>query len=322
MRILITGGAGFIGSHLTDRLMDEGHEIVVMDNLITGNYQNIARHQSNVRFEFIHHNVSNHIHIVGPLDWVIHFASPASPVDYLTLPIETLKVNSLGTHNTLGLALAKGAKYFLASTSEVYGDPEIHPQVETYWGNVNPIGPRGVYDESKRFAEAITMAYHHKHKLDTRIIRIFNCYGPRLRLDDGRVVSNFIGQALTGKPITIYGEGQQTRSFQFVSDLVDGIVRLMGVEHHLPVNLGNPQEKTVRELAEIIKELTGSASEITARPLPVDDPRRRLPDISKAKSLLGWTPKKDLVEGLTETIEWYRKELENKQVLVPSKSKN
>ncbi|HMY56056.1 MAG TPA: GDP-mannose 4,6-dehydratase, partial [Candidatus Obscuribacter sp.] len=198
----------------------------------------------------------------------------------------------------------------------------IHPQVETYWGNVNPIGPRGVYDESKRFAEAITMAYHHKHKLDTRIIRIFNCYGPRLRLDDGRVVSNFIGQALTGKPITIYGEGQQTRSFQFVSDLVDGIVRLMGVEHHLPVNLGNPQEKTVRELAEIIRELTGSASEITARPLPVDDPRRRLPDISKAKSLLGWTPKKDLVEGLTETIEWYRKELENKQVLVPSKSKN
>jgi len=320
LRILITGGAGFIGSHLTDRLMDEGHEIVVMDNLITGNYQNIARHQSNVRFEFIHHNVSNHIHIVGPLDWVIHFASPASPVDYLTLPIETLKVNSLGTHNTLGLALAKGARYFLASTSEVYGDPEIHPQVETYWGNVNPIGPRGVYDESKRFAEAITMAYHHKHKLDTRIIRIFNCYGPRLRLDDGRVVSNFIGQALTGQPITIYGEGQQTRSFQFVSDLVDGIVRLMGVEHHLPVNLGNPQEKTVRELAEIIKELTGSKSEITARPLPVDDPRRRLPDISKAKSLLGWTPKKDLVEGLSETIEWYRKELESKQVLAPSKS--
>ncbi len=251
--------------------------------------------------------------MVGALDWVIHFASPASPVDYLELPIETLKVNSLGTHNTLGLALAKGAKYFLASTSEVYGDPEVHPQTESYWGNVNPIGPRGVYDEAKRFAEAITMAYHHKHKLDTRIIRIFNCYGPRLRLDDGRVVSNLIGQALTGQPLTIYGDGSQTRSFQFVSDLVEGIVRLMGVEHHLPVNLGNPQEKTVKELATIIKDLTGSKSEIVSKPLPVDDPKRRLPDITKAKQLLGWTPSKDLIEGLKETIEWYRAELSLKQ---------
>jgi dTDP-glucose 4,6-dehydratase len=309
MRVLVTGGAGFIGSHLTDRLMSEGHNVVVMDNLITGNYQNIARHKDNPRFEFIHHNVSNHIHIVGALDWVIHFASPASPVDYLELPIETLKVNSLGTHNTLGLALSKKAKFFLASTSEVYGDPEVHPQPETYWGNVNPIGPRGVYDESKRFAEAITMAYHHKHKLDTRIIRIFNCYGPRLRLADGRVVSNFIGQALNNKALTIYGDGHQTRSFQFVSDLVEGIRRLMEVEYHKPVNLGNPEEKTVLELATLIKQLTGSSSEIVMRPLPTDDPKRRLPDTTRAKELIGWDPKKDLVEGLTETIEWYRGEL-------------
>ncbi|MBY0549652.1 MAG: SDR family oxidoreductase [Candidatus Obscuribacterales bacterium] len=306
MRVLVTGGAGFIGSHLTDRLIEEGHHVMVMDNLITGNYNNIIQHSANPKFEFIHHNVSNHIHLIGDLDWVVHFASPASPIDYLNLPIETLKVNSLGTHNSLGLALAKGAKYFLASTSEVYGDPLKHPQPEDYWGNVNPIGPRGVYDEAKRFAEAITMAYHNKHGLDTRIVRIFNCYGPRLRPDDGRVVSSFIKQALNDEPFTVYGEGNQTRSFQYVSDLVDGIRRLMEVEHHQPVNIGNPEEKTVVELAHIVKELTGSASEVVYKPLPVDDPCRRLPDITKARTLLGWSPRVDLRTGLTRTIEWYR----------------
>jgi dTDP-glucose 4,6-dehydratase len=309
LRVLITGGAGFIGSHLTDRMLADGHDVAVMDNLVTGNYANIAQHKSNPKFQFIHHNVSNHIHVIGDLDWIIHFASPASPIDYLQLPIETLKVNSLGTHNTLGLARAKGAKFFLASTSEVYGDPAVHPQPETYWGNVNPIGPRGVYDESKRFAEALTMAYHNKHALDTRIIRIFNCYGPRLRPDDGRVVSNFIKQALLNQPLTIYGEGQQTRSFQYVSDLVEGIVRLMGVKHHDPVNLGNPEEKTVLELAHIIRELTGSKSDIVKEPLPIDDPQRRLPDITKAKQLIDWTPSTDLKTGLTKTIDWYREHL-------------
>lgn len=279
---------------------------MVMDNLITGNYNNIIQHSANPKFEFIHHNVSNHIHLIGDLDWVVHFASPASPIDYLNLPIETLKVNSLGTHNSLGLALAKKAKYFLASTSEVYGDPLVHPQPEDYWGNVNPIGPRGVYDEAKRFAEAITMAYHNKHGLDTRIVRIFNCYGPRLRPDDGRVVSSFIKQALNGEPFTVYGEGNQTRSFQYVSDLIDGIRRLMEVEHHQPVNIGNPEEKTVVELAHIVKELTKSSSEVVYKPLPVDDPCRRLPDITKARTLLGWSPRVDLRTGLTRTIEWYR----------------
>ncbi len=290
-------------------MIADGHEVIAMDNLVTGTMNNISNHLSNTRFQFIHHNVSNHIHIVGHLDWVIHFASPASPVDYLDLPIETLKVNSLGTHNTLGLALSKGAKYFLASTSEVYGDPEQHPQKESYWGNVNPVGPRGVYDESKRFAEAITMAYHHKHNLDTRIIRIFNCYGPRLRANDGRVVSNFIDQALRGKPLTIYGSGEQTRSFQYVSDLVEGIVRLMGVKFHEPVNLGNPQERTVLELAELVKELTGSKSEIVFKPLPTDDPKRRLPDITRAKDLLDWTPKVEIRDGLKQTIAWYKEQL-------------
>lgn len=306
MKCVITGGAGFIGSHLTDRLLADGNEVAVIDNLITGNFKNIAQHQSNQRFQFIHHNVSNYIHIIGDIDWVIHFASPASPVDYLQLPIETLKVNSLGTHNTLGLARAKNAKYLLASTSEVYGDPEVHPQPESYWGNVNPIGPRGVYDESKRFAEALTMAYHRKHGLDSRIVRIFNCYGPRLRINDGRVVSNFISQALENKPLTIYGDGSQTRSFQYVSDLVEGLTRLMSVNDHEPCNLGNPEEKTVLELAHLIKELTDSKSEIVLKSLPTDDPKRRLPDISKAKRLLNWSPQKDLIDGLKTTIAWYR----------------
>lgn len=301
----MTGGAGFIGSHLVDRLMADGHYVIAMDNLITGKFENIQAHTSSTRFEFIHHNVSNFIHVAGDIDFVVHLASPASPVDYLELPIQTLKVNSLGTHNTLGLATVKNAKYLLASTSEVYGDPEVHPQPETYWGNVNPIGPRGVYDESKRFAEALTMAYHKMHGLDTRIIRIFNCYGPRLRLDDGRVISNFIRQSLEGEPLTVYGEGQQTRSFQYVSDLVDGIVRTMNSDHHLPINLGNPQEKTVAETAKLIKELTGTRSEIVFKELPVDDPRRRLPDITKAKELLGWTPKTELVDGLKQTIAWF-----------------
>ncbi len=306
MRILITGGAGFIGSHLTDRLLSEGHYVLVMDNLITGELENIAQHTSNPRFEFIHHNVSNHIHVSGPVDWILHFASPASPIDYLELPIQTMKVNSLGTHNTLGLAKAKGSKYLLASTSEVYGDPEVHPQPESYWGSVNPIGPRGVYDESKRFAEALTMAYHHKHGLDTRIGRIFNCYGPRLRVNDGRVVSNFICQALAGKDLTAYGDGTQTRSFQYVSDLVEGFMRLMTVDFHEPVNLGNPEEFTVNELAVLIKELTGSKSKVIFEALPTDDPKRRLPDISRAKQLLKWTPTIDLKTGLEKTIAWFR----------------
>ncbi len=308
MRVLVTGGAGFIGSHFTDRLLEEGHHVLVMDNLITGNFNNIAQHQGNTRFEFIHHNVSNHIHLIGDIDWVIHFASPASPIDYLNLPIETLKVNSLGTHNTLGLALAKKSKYLLASTSEVYGDPLVHPQPESYWGNVNPIGPRGVYDEAKRFAEALTMAYHKKHALDTRIVRIFNCYGPRLRPGDGRVVSSFIKQALNGEPLTVYGEGKQTRSFQYVSDLVDGIRRLMDSGCNDPVNIGNPDEKTVLELASVIKELTGVDCQIKFENLPEDDPQRRLPDITRARTLLNWAPRVDLRTGLGKTIEWYRNE--------------
>jgi dTDP-glucose 4,6-dehydratase len=306
MRILITGGAGFIGSHLTDRLIGEGHEVVVMDNLVTGDLANVAHHRSNPRFEFIHHNVSNHIHVSGHIDWVLHFASPASPIDYLQLPIQTLKVGALGTHNALGLAKAKGAKFMLASTSEVYGDPLIHPQPEDYWGNVNPIGPRGVYDEAKRYAEAIAMAYRRVHEVDVRIVRIFNTYGPRNRVNDGRVVPTFINQALRGEALTVFGEGQQTRSFQYVDDLVEGVRRLMETPFNLPVNIGNPRELTILEFAQLILRLTGSDSRVEYRPLPEDDPKTRQPDISRAQSVLGWEPRVPVEEGLQRTIEWYR----------------
>jgi dTDP-glucose 4,6-dehydratase len=304
--ILITGGAGFIGSHLADRLIAQGNKVIVVDNLVTGSLDNLKALIKNPNFKFIHQNVSQYLNIEDDLDWVMHFASPASPIDFEKLAIPILKVGSLGTHNALGLALEKGAKFFLASTSEVYGDPDVHPQPETYNGNVNPIGPRGVYDESKRFAEAITMAYHRKHKIDTRIIRIFNTYGPRMRADDGRVVCNFLTQALNDQPLTIYGDGTQTRSFQFVDDLVEGIVRLMGVEYNLPVNLGNPYEFTMQELAQKVIDLTGSKSQIMYLPLPQDDPRRRRPDISRAKALLDWEPRINLDEGLQKSLEYFR----------------
>ena len=306
MRILITGGAGFIGSHLTDRLLGEGHQVVAMDNLVTGDVKNIAQHLSNPNFEFIHHDISNHIHVTGPLDWVLNFASPASPIDYLLLPIQTLKVGALGTHNALGVAKAKGAQFMLASTSEVYGDPLVHPQPEEYWGNVNPVGPRGVYDEAKRYAEAITMAYHRQHGVDTRIIRIFNTYGERNRVNDGRVVPTFINQALRGEALTVFGEGQQTRSFQYVADLVEGIRRLMETPFNKPVNLGNPVELTILQFAQLILKLTGSTSTIEYRPLPEDDPKTRKPDISRAKEVLDWEPRVAVEEGLTRTIAWYR----------------
>ncbi len=306
----ITGGAGFIGSHLTDRLLGEGHEVVVLDNLITGILRTLAAHRGNPQFEFVHHNVSNHIHINGTIDWILHFASPASPIDYLKLPIPTLKVGALGTHNALGLAKARGARFLLASTSEVYGDPLVHPQPETYWGNVNPIGPRGVYDEAKRFAEAITMAYHREHGLDIRIVRIFNTYGPRNRVDDGRVVPTFINQAIKGEPLTVFGEGSQTRSFQYVADLVEGVRRLMEADYHLPVNIGNPRELTILEFARLILDLTRSPSRIEYRALPEDDPKTRQPDISRAREVLGWEPRIPVEEGLRKTIEWYRRRAE------------
>ncbi|MEO8139322.1 MAG: UDP-glucuronic acid decarboxylase family protein [Gemmatimonadota bacterium] len=305
MKVLITGAAGFLGSHLTDRFLAEGHEVIGMDNLITGARENIAHLEGNPRFQFILHDVSRYIQIDGSLDGVLHFASPASPIDYLELPIQTLKVGSLGTHNALGLAKAKGARFFLASTSEVYGDPQVHPQPESYWGHVNPVGPRGVYDEAKRFAEAITMAYHRYHGIDTRIIRIFNTYGPRMRARDGRVVSNFVVQALKGEPLTVYGEGQQTRSFCFVSDEVDGIYRLFMSQEHDPTNIGNPNEFTVMQLAELVLRLTGSKSLIERRPLPTDDPKVRKPDITKARTLLGWEPKVSLEDGLKQTIAYF-----------------
>jgi len=305
VRVLVTGGAGFIGSHLCDFLLAHDCDVVCMDNLLTGSRDNIA-HIRHPRFTFVHHDVTTYISLHGPLDYVLHFASPASPIDYLELPIQTLKVGALGTHNALGLAKARGARFLLASTSEVYGDPLMHPQREDYWGNVNPVGPRGVYDEAKRFAEAMTMAYHRVHGLDTRIVRIFNTYSSRMRLTDGRAIPTFIRQALAGEPLTVYGDGSQTRSFTYVSDLVDGIWRLMHAAVNDPVNLGNPREMTLLELAKHTLRLSGSRSEIVFRPLPTDDPKVRQPDISKARRLLGWEPRVELEEGLTRTIQWYR----------------
>ena len=306
MRVLITGAAGFLGSHLTDRFLADGHSVVGLDNFITGNPENIAHLMSEPRFEFVRHDISTYTYVSGELDGVLHFASPASPIDYLEHPIPTLKVGALGTHNALGLAKAKRARFFLASTSEVYGDPLVHPQAESYWGNVNPVGPRGVYDEAKRFAEAMTMAYHTYHKLDTRIVRIFNTYGPRMRPRDGRVVSNFIVQALSGEPITIYGDGSQTRSFCFVSDEVEGIYRLFMKGDANPTNIGNPDEYTVRQLAEIVVDLTGSSSPIVYHDLPTDDPKVRKPDITRARTMLGWEPSVNVRDGVARTIEYFR----------------
>jgi dTDP-glucose 4,6-dehydratase len=310
MRVLITGAAGFLGSHLCDRFLAEGHEVIGMDNFITGSPDNIAHLIGREGFSFVKHNVTDYVHVAGPLDGVLHFASPASPVDYLELPIQTLKVGSLGTHKTLGLAKEKRARYLIASTSEVYGDPQVHPQTEEYWGHVNPVGPRGVYDEAKRFAEAITMAYHRFHGLDTRIIRIFNTYGPRMRPNDGRVVSNFIVQALRGEPLSVYGAGDQTRSFCFQSDEVDGIYRLFMSDYTMPVNIGNPDEFTVLELAQKVLDQTGSGSQIEHQPLPKDDPKVRRPDITVARRELGWEPKVSLDEGLGLTIPYFREKVE------------
>jgi dTDP-glucose 4,6-dehydratase len=309
LRALITGGAGFLGSHLCDKLIERGWEVICMDNLVTGAAPNIAHLVSHPRFRFVQHDVTRYINVDDHLDAVLHFASPASPDDYLKLPIPTLKVGALGTHNALGLALAKKSRFLLASTSECYGDPEVTPQPETYWGNVNPIGPRGVYDEAKRFAEAMTMAYHRYHKVDTRIVRIFNTYGPRMRLNDGRALPNFLYQALTGKPITVYGSGKQTRSFCFVSDLVAGLIKLLESEEHEPTNIGNPQEITILEFAERIRELTHTKAEIIFKPLPQDDPKQRCPDITKARRVLNWEPKVELAEGLRLTLEYFQKKI-------------
>ncbi|MGH9364734.1 MAG: UDP-glucuronic acid decarboxylase family protein [Thermoanaerobaculia bacterium] len=306
MRALVTGGAGFLGSHLCERLLAEGHAVVAMDTLLTGSRRNIAHLEGRPGFSFVPHDVTKFIALEGPLDAVLHFASPASPIDYLELPIQTLKVGSLGTHNALGLAQAKGARFLLASTSEVYGDPLVHPQPESYWGNVNPIGPRGVYDEAKRFAEAITMAYQRANGVDTRIVRIFNTYGERMRPRDGRVVPALIGQALAGEPLTVFGDGSQTRSFCYVSDLIDGIYRLLNSSEKEPINMGNPAELSVLDFARTIKDLTRTKSAIVFKPLPVDDPRVRQPDITKARTLLGWEPKVKLEDGLARTIEYFR----------------
>ncbi len=310
MRVLITGGAGFLGSHLSDRFLAEGHTVIAMDNLITGNAENIAHLFGHDRFTFVKHDVTNYVFVDGPLDAILHFASPASPVDYLELPIQTLKVGALGTHKVLGLAKEKNARFLLASTSEVYGDPQVHPQPETYYGHVNPIGPRGVYDEAKRFAEAITMAYHTYHGVETRIVRIFNTYGPRMRLRDGRVVPNFIQQALRGEPLTAYGDGSQTRSFQYVDDLVEGIYRLLQSNEVEPVNIGNPGEYTIRQFAEQINLLTGNEAGVIYKDLRTkDDPQVRQPDITKARTILGWEPTISVEEGLRRTIPWFREQL-------------
>ncbi len=309
MRAVITGGAGFLGSHLCDYLIERGWEVVCLDNLVTGAESNVSHLLNHPKFRLVRQDVTRYIDVPGPVDYVLHFASPASPVDYLKLPIQTLKVGALGTHNTLGLALAKKAKYLLASTSESYGDPTVSPQPETYWGNVNPIGPRGVYDEAKRFAEAMTMAYRRAHSVDTRIVRIFNTYGPRMRLNDGRALPNFVHQALTGLPITVYGDGRQTRSFCYVSDLIEGIYRLMLSDEHTPVNIGNPHEITILEFAERVRALVGVDVPIVFKPLPQDDPKQRCPDISKARRILSWEPKVGLEEGLRLTLDFFRKQV-------------
>lgn len=303
---LVTGGAGFLGSHLCDRLLAEGHRVIAIDNLVTGSVDNIAHLSGHSDFRYIKQDVTQYLYIPEAVNFIFHMASPASPIDYLELPIQTMKVGALGTHNALGLARAKGASFLLASTSECYGDPLVHPQSEDYWGNVNPIGPRGVYDEAKRFAEALTMAYHRYHGMDTKIVRIFNTYGPRMRLRDGRVVPAFIGQALTGQPITVFGDGSQTRSFCYVSDLIDGIYRLMMSKFHEPVNIGNPHEMTIKEFAEKIRDRIAPDAEIVYRPLPVDDPKVRQPDITRARRELGWGPRVDFDQGIAETIEYFR----------------
>jgi dTDP-glucose 4,6-dehydratase len=310
-RVLITGGAGFLGSHLCDRFIKEGYHVIAMDNLITGSMKNIEHLFKLPQFEFYHQDVSKYIHVPGSLDYILHFASPASPIDYLKIPIQTLKVGSLGTHHLLGLAKAKGARMLIASTSEVYGDPHVHPQNEDYWGNVNPIGPRGVYDEAKRFQEAMTMAYHTFHGLETRIVRIFNTYGPRMRLDDGRALPAFIGQAIKGEDLTVFGDGSQTRSFCYVDDLIEGIYRLLLSDYAYPVNIGNPDEITIKEFAEEIIKLTGTQQKIVYKPLPKDDPKQRRPDITRAKELLGWEPKVSRADGLKITYEFFKKTLEN-----------
>lgn len=308
-RTLITGGAGFLGSHLCERLLAEGHEVVCMDNLITGDMDNIAHLLGTDGFRFVKHDVTEYVYVEGPLDYILHFASPASPIDYLKLPIQTLKVGSLGTHKALGLAKAKKARFLIASTSEVYGDPEIHPQVESYWGNVNPIGPRGVYDEAKRFAEAMTMAYHSHHGVETRIVRIFNTYGERMRINDGRAIPAFMSQAIRGEDVTVFGDGSQTRSVCYVTDLVDGIYRLLLSDYHMPVNIGNPDELTMLQLAEEVLDVLGSTSRIVFEPLPVDDPKVRQPDITLARTLLGWEPRVQRREGLERTAKYFRAKL-------------